>query len=56
MEDKKTTTTSKNTKTEHEIYSDETEKAQQKRKDQLVETKHKVLAKGQLKRYRDRTK
>ena len=39
------------------IYSDETEKVQQKRKVSLEVTNQKIMAKeGRLKRYRDRTK
>ena len=39
------------------IYSDKTEKVQQKQKVQLKETNQKVLVKeGQLKRYQDRAK
>ena len=39
------------------IYSDETDKVQQKRKVQLEETNQKVLPKEErLKRYQDRTK
>ena len=53
----KKTTTSKNIKQNMKIYSNETEKVQQKRQVQLEETNQKIMVKeGRLKRYRDRTK
>ena len=56
--DKKTTTTSKNTKREDEnIFALSGKSTKLERKLQLEETNQKVLAKGgRLKRYRDRTK